>query len=36
VQLAVETILGMEPAGEFDLKGLHRPVPAFNVRRLLV
>ena len=36
VQLAVEPIATMEPLGEIDLKGLHRPVRTFNVRELLV
>jgi adenylate cyclase len=34
VQVAIETIASMEPLGELDLKGLHRPVRAFNVREL--
>jgi adenylate cyclase len=34
VQLAVEAIASMEPLGDLDLKGLHRPVRAFNVREL--
>jgi len=34
VQLAAESIASMEPLGELDLKGLHRPVRAFNVREL--
>jgi class 3 adenylate cyclase len=34
VQLAVESIANIEPLGELDLKGLHRPVRAFNVREL--
>jgi adenylate cyclase len=34
VQASVEEIAETEPAGEFALKGLHRPVRAFNVRRL--
>jgi adenylate cyclase len=34
VQLAVESIVGTEPVGELDLKGLQRPVRAFNVRDL--
>ena len=34
VQLAVETIVGMEPIGELELKGFHRPVRAFNVLAL--
>jgi adenylate cyclase len=32
VQVAVESIATMEPLGELDLKGLHRPIRAFNVR----
>ena len=34
VQIAVEAIAGLDPLGELDLKGLHRPVRAFNVREL--
>jgi adenylate cyclase len=34
VQASVEEIAETEPAGEFALKGLHRPVRAFNVRGL--
>jgi adenylate cyclase len=34
VQALVEEIAETEPAGEFALKGLHRPVRAFNVRGL--
>ena len=34
VQASVEEIAETEPAGEFVLKGLHRPVRAFNVRGL--
>jgi adenylate cyclase len=34
VQAAVEDIAETEPAGEFALKGLHRPVRAFNVKSL--
>ena len=34
VQLAVESIAAMEPLGELDLKGLLRPIRAFNVREL--
>ena len=34
VQVAVESIATMEPIGELDLKGLHRPIRAFNVREL--
>jgi class 3 adenylate cyclase len=34
VQVAVESIASLEPLGELDLKGLHRPVRAFNVRDL--
>jgi class 3 adenylate cyclase len=35
VQLAVEREAGTEPAGELSLKGLHRPVRAFNVCSLV-
>ena len=31
VQAAIEEIAETEPAGEFALKGLHRPIRAFNV-----
>ena len=31
VRAAVEALATIEPAGEFQLKGLHRPVAAFNV-----
>jgi adenylate cyclase len=34
VQAAVEGLADLEAAGEYTLKGLQRPVPAFNVRRL--
>jgi class 3 adenylate cyclase len=34
VQASVEEIAETEPAGEFVLKGLHRPVRAFNVSGL--
>lgn len=34
VQAAVEPLVEIEPAGELSLKGLHRPIRAFNVRRL--
>jgi adenylate cyclase len=34
VEASVEEIAETEPAGEFALKGLHRPVRAFNVRGL--
>jgi len=34
VQASVEEIAETEPAGEFALKGLHRPVRAFNVSGL--
>ncbi len=34
VQVAVESIATIEPLGELDLKGLHRPIRAFNVRDL--
>jgi adenylate cyclase len=35
VQLANEAIASVEPLGELDLKGFHRPVRAFNVRELV-
>jgi len=35
VQIAVETIAGMDPVGEISLKGFQRPVRAFNVRELM-
>ncbi|HEV2625034.1 MAG TPA: response regulator [Xanthobacteraceae bacterium] len=34
VQVAVESIADLEPLGDLDLKGLHRPIRAFNVRAL--
>ena len=34
VQVAVEKLAELEPLGELDLKGLHRPIRAFNVRVL--
>ncbi len=34
VQLAVENLAAIEPAGELTLKGLHRPVKAFNISAL--
>jgi adenylate cyclase len=34
VHAAVERMAELEPAGELALKGLHRPVRAFNVREL--
>jgi class 3 adenylate cyclase len=34
VNVAVEAIADLEPLGELDLKGLHRPIRAFNVRAL--
>jgi adenylate cyclase len=34
VQAAIEEIAETEPAGEFALKGLHRPIRAFNVSGL--
>lgn len=34
VQSAIESVADSEPAGEFTLKGFHRPVRAFNVRGL--
>src|SRR5262249_42573986 len=35
VHLAVEAIAAMEPVGDLDLKGIHRPVRAFNVSALM-
>jgi len=35
VQVAVEAIAATEPLGELDLKGLQRPIRAFNVRELV-
>jgi adenylate cyclase len=35
VQLAVESIAGMDAVGDLGLKGFHRPVRAFNVRELV-
>jgi adenylate cyclase len=35
VQVAIESIAATDPIGELDLKGLHRAVPAFNVRELV-
>jgi adenylate cyclase len=34
VQVAVEKVAELETIGELDLKGLHRPIRAFNVRAL--
>ena len=34
VLAAVEDVVEAEPAGEFALKGFHRPVPAYNVLRI--
>jgi class 3 adenylate cyclase len=34
VQVAVEKLAELEALGELDLKGLHRPIRAFNVRDL--
>jgi hypothetical protein len=34
VHAAVEEVAEAEPAGEFALKGLHRPVRTFNVKGL--
>jgi len=31
---AIDMLAELEPAGALTLKGLHRPVPAFNVRAL--
>jgi len=30
----VEEIVELEPVGELTLKGIYKPVPAFNIRRL--
>jgi adenylate cyclase len=35
VQLANEATASVEPLGDIDLKGFHRPVRAFNVRELV-
>ena len=32
---AIETVAETQPAGELTLKGLHRPIPAFNVCRVV-
>jgi adenylate cyclase len=34
VHAAIEALADLEAAGELTLKGLHRPIPAFNVRAL--
>lgn len=34
VQAAVQPFADLEPAGELSLKGLHRPVKAFNLQRI--
>jgi len=34
VQVAVEKVAELEALGELDIKGLHRPIRAFNVRVL--
>jgi adenylate cyclase len=34
VQVAVETVAHADPIGDIELKGMHRPVRAFNVREL--
>jgi class 3 adenylate cyclase len=34
VHVAIESMARVEPLGELDLKGLHRPIRAFNVREL--
>jgi class 3 adenylate cyclase len=34
VQVAVEKLAELEALGDLDLKGLHRPIRAFNVRAL--
>jgi class 3 adenylate cyclase len=31
VRAAIEELVEMQPVGELELKGFHRPVPAFNV-----
>ena len=36
VHASVEEMAETEPAGEFALKGLHRPIQAFNVKVLRV
>jgi class 3 adenylate cyclase len=36
VRAEVEKIAELEPVGELTLKGIHRPIAAFNVRRLKV
>src|SRR5215218_1033170 len=36
VHTAVQSLADLEPAGELSLKGLHRPVKAFNLQRLKV
>jgi adenylate cyclase len=36
VRAEVEEIADLEPVGELTLKGIHRPIAAFNVRRLKV
>jgi adenylate cyclase len=34
VHVAIESMANVEPLGELDLKGLQRPIRAFNVREL--
>ena len=36
VYAAVEDLVEGEPAGELSLKGLHKPVPTFNVMSMRV
>jgi class 3 adenylate cyclase len=34
IQMEVEEIVELEPVGDLTLKGIHKSVPAFNIRRL--
>jgi len=34
VHTAVQSVVETEPAGELSLKGLHRPVKAFNIKQI--
>jgi class 3 adenylate cyclase len=34
VHVAIESMTKVEPLGELELRGLHRPIRAFNVREL--
>jgi adenylate cyclase len=34
VHVAIESVASVEPIGELELRGLHRPIRAFNVREL--